>query len=107
MSSRHGYLSRFFRLSCAPASASWRRATTCNKGAMNMNTPSLRHPVLRVSALALLAVLSACSKQEPAAPPVAETEPTSENALAASIDGDWRSADDRSRDEYRHPQQAL
>ena len=72
-----------------------------------MKHPSLRHPVLRVSALALLAVLSACSKKEPAAPPVAATPPAAESPLVASINGEWRSAEDRARDQYRHPQESL
>jgi predicted methyltransferase len=64
---------------------------------------------MQVSAAALLIVLSSCSKQEPAAqtPTVAEPAPVAQNALAASIAGEWRSADDKSRDQYRHPQQAL
>ncbi|WP_129644336.1 class I SAM-dependent methyltransferase [Peristeroidobacter agariperforans] len=66
--------------------------------------------VLLTSALAMLTALSGCSKQEPAtqAPPVAEaTQPAAEDPLVASIDGEWRSADDKSRDVYRHPKEAL
>jgi len=63
--------------------------------------------VLLAPALVMLTALSGCSK-EPAtqAPPVAEvTQPA--DALVASIDGEWRSADDKSRDVYRHPKEAL
>lgn len=66
--------------------------------------------VAQVSALAILAALSACSKQEPVTqtpPPAAETTQPAADPLAASIDGEWRSADDKSRDVYRHPKEAL
>jgi len=66
--------------------------------------------VLLTPALVMLTALSACSKQEPATqtPPVAEaTQSTAGDALVASLDGEWRSADDKSRDEYRHPKQVL
>jgi predicted methyltransferase len=66
--------------------------------------------VLLASALAMLTALSGCSKQEPATqtPPAADaTQPAAEDALVASINGEWRSADDKSRDVYRHPQEAL
>src|SRR5687768_15639358 len=67
--------------------------------------------VAQVSALAILTALSACSKQEPAtqAPPVAEAtpEPATTDALTASLNGEWRSADDKARDVYRHPKEAL
>ena len=64
---------------------------------------------MQASALALLTAVSACSKQEPAAqaPAVAETTPQAADALAASIGGEWRSAEDKSRDEFRHPKEAL
>jgi predicted methyltransferase len=57
-------------------------------------------------AVVLIAALSACSKQEPAAqaPAVA---PAAEDPLAASVNSDTRSAEDKSRDQYRHPQEAL
>lgn len=60
-------------------------------------------------AVVLLAALSACSKQEPAAqaPSAAETAPAAEDPLAAAVNSDSRSADDKSRDQYRHPQEAL
>ena len=65
----------------------------------------------RISILALLIVLSACSrKEEPVAqpPPAAETAPVAESdPLAASVNSEWRSAEDKSRDQYRHPQEAL
>ncbi|WP_116809202.1 class I SAM-dependent methyltransferase [Steroidobacter cummioxidans] len=64
--------------------------------------------VLLASALATLTALSGCSKQEPTTQPVAETtQPAAESPLVASLNGEWRSADDKSRDAYRHPQEAL
>jgi predicted methyltransferase len=59
-------------------------------------------------AIALLAALSACSKQEPAAqaPPAAEAAPAADPLLVA-VNSDSRSAEDKSRDQYRHPQEAL
>src|ERR1044072_237849 len=64
-----------------------------------------------LSTLAVIAALSACSKQpEQAAqmPPAAEsTQPAVADPLVASIGGEWRSADDKARDQYRHPKEAL
>ncbi len=69
----------------------------------------LLRAALPASALALFAVLSACSKQEPAAqaPAAAETAPAAQDPLAASVNSESRSAEDKSRDQYRHPQEAL
>lgn len=70
----------------------------------------MKSSLLHVSMLAVLAALSACSKQEPTTqtPPVAEaTPPAAADALAASIGGEWRSAEDKARDQYRHPKEAL
>ncbi len=71
---------------------------------------------LNISLLALTLAMAACSKSpeppvtpaEPAAPAVA-ISPAAEtsSALAAAVNGEWRSADDRSRDAYRHPAEAL
>jgi predicted methyltransferase len=60
-------------------------------------------------AFAFVAVMSACSKQEPAAeaPAAAQTAPAAEDPLAASVNSESRSADDKGRDQYRHPQEAL
>ncbi len=67
--------------------------------------------MLRISVLALLVVLSACSRKDEVAaqpPPASEAAPVAESdPLAASVNGEWRSAEDRSRDQYRHPQEAL
>jgi predicted methyltransferase len=61
-----------------------------------------------VPAIALLTALAACSRQEPAAQaPVAQTAAVAEDALAASVNSESRSAEDKARDQYRHPQQAL
>jgi predicted methyltransferase len=70
----------------------------------------------RLSLSVLFLAIAACSKApEPAAPaepapvaaapaaaPVAEVSP-----IRAAVDGEWRSADDRSRDAFRHPAEAL
>ena len=66
--------------------------------------------MLRISVLALLVLLSACSrrKNRRTPPPASEAAPVAESdPLAASVNGEWRSAEDRSRDQYRHPQEAL
>ncbi|MGH8178841.1 MAG: class I SAM-dependent methyltransferase [Steroidobacter sp.] len=67
--------------------------------------------MLRLSALALLLVVAGCSKkEEPVAQPPAAAEAapiTESDPLAASVNGEWRSAEDRSRDQYRHPKEAL
>lgn len=64
--------------------------------------------VMQVSTWALLAALSGCSKQEPAAQaPPAATGSAAESPLVASVNGDWRTAEDRGRDQYRHPQESL
>jgi predicted methyltransferase len=67
-----------------------------------------RSAAVQISAVALVAMLSACSKQEPTAatPPAAEPA-APENPLVASINGEWRKPDDRERDQFRHPQEAL
>jgi len=61
--------------------------------------------------IAALVVVSACSKHEPAAQaPAAQTAaPTqnAESALTASVNSETRSAEDKARDQYRHPQEAL
>jgi predicted methyltransferase len=71
----------------------------------------LTRRTLQASALALLTAVSACSKQEPAAQaPAAATEakqPVAVDELAASIAGDWRKAEDKARDQYRHPKESL
>ena len=75
---------------------------------------------------ALIIALAGCSKSpEPAATPQPQSTPPAQAAPApapvpepaatpaaaspiqAAVDGDWRSADDKSRDAYRHPAQAL
>lgn len=72
-----------------------------------MNPRFSRSAAAQISAIALLAILSACSKKEPTAetPPAEPTPP--ENQLVTSINGEWRGADDRARDEFRQPQAAL
>jgi predicted methyltransferase len=61
--------------------------------------------------LAVLVAMSACSKQEPAAQaPAAHTAATAQDAQAAlttSINSATRSTEDKARDRYRHPQEAL
>ena len=63
-----------------------------------------------ISALAVITALGACSKQpEPTAqtPPAAETTQPEADPLVASIDGEWREAEDEARDQYRHPKESL
>ncbi len=74
-----------------------------------MNHSLFTRRVVQASALALLTAISACSKQEPAAqaPAAAAATPQAANPLTASIGGEWRSAEDKSRDEFRHPREAL
>jgi len=67
--------------------------------------------------VALSALFAACSPEQPATQPAPPTEaaapePAAEpvpptDALTTAVDGSWRSADDRSRDVYRHPREAL
>jgi predicted methyltransferase len=58
--------------------------------------------------IAVLVAVSACSKQEPAAQaPAAQTAAPTQDALVASVNSETRSAEDRARDQYRHPQEAL
>src|SRR5688572_6494120 len=76
-----------------------------------MHTPSVSRSAIRVSMLTVLAVLSACSKPEPA-PPAAQTTEAAparaeESPLVASINGEWRSGEDKARDQYRHPKESL
>jgi predicted methyltransferase len=74
-----------------------------------MKHSSLLRAAVPASAVTLLALLSACSKQEPAAqaPAAAQTAPAAEDPLAASVNSESRSAEDKGRDQYRHPQEAL
>ena len=70
---------------------------------------------VQIAAVGLLATVAACAKKEPpaAAAPATEstasaTQPSAQaDALVSSVNGDWRSADDKSRDVYRHPVEAL
>jgi predicted methyltransferase len=58
--------------------------------------------------IAVLVAVSACSKQEPAAEaPAAQTAEITLDPLVASVTSETRSAADRARDQYRHPQEAL
>lgn len=65
--------------------------------------------LLRISALALLVSLGACSKKEEpvALTPPAATQPAVENPLLLAVNAATRSAEDKARDQYRHPAQAL
>ena len=68
----------------------------------------LRAALPASAAAALLTLLAACSKHEPAAQaPVAEQTAAASDALAASVSSESRSAEDKARDQYRHPQEAL
>src|SRR5688500_20336962 len=81
---------------------------TAVKEPSTMKHSSLLRGATSAFAVVLLAALSACSKQEPAAqaPPAAETAPAAEGPLAAAVNSESRSAEDKSRDQYRHPQEA-
>ncbi|HEX4971029.1 MAG TPA: methyltransferase domain-containing protein [Steroidobacteraceae bacterium] len=58
--------------------------------------------------IAVLVAVSACSKQEPAEQaPAAQTAAPTQDALVASVNSETRSAEDKARDQYRHPQEAL
>lgn len=73
-----------------------------------MKHSSLLRAALPASAVALVALLAACSKQEPAAQaPVEEQTAPASDPLAASVSSESRSAEDKARDQYRHPQEAL
>ena len=73
-----------------------------------MKHSSLLRAALPASAIALLTLLAACSKHEPAAQaPVAEQTAPASDPLAASVNSESRSAEDKARDQYRHPQEAL
>src|SRR5262245_14491586 len=74
-----------------------------------MKHSSLLRAALPASIVALLGALSACSKQETAAlqDPVASTAPAAEDPLLVSVNSESRSADDKARDQYRHPREAL
>jgi predicted methyltransferase len=65
--------------------------------------------LLRISALALLLGVAACSKKgEPVAltPPEAQ-QPAVESPLLVAINAETRSTEDKTRDQHRHPTQAL
>lgn len=66
---------------------------------------------VRIGFLMLLATLAACSKrEEPASTAPAESAPPAAAAadpIAAAVTSETRSAEDRARDQYRHPQAAL
>ncbi len=74
-----------------------------------MMQSSLLRAAVPVCAFTLLAALSACSKQETTAqaPAAEQTAPAAEDLLAASVNSDSRSAEDKARDQFRHPQEAL
>lgn len=65
--------------------------------------------LLRISALALLVSLAACSKKEEsvALTPPPTTQPAVESPLQLAVNTETRSAADKARDQYRHPAQAL
>jgi predicted methyltransferase len=62
----------------------------------------------RLAVVALCALVAACAKKEESAAQPPEAAPAVKaDALSASLAGDWRSADAKSRDEFRHPREAL
>ena len=70
---------------------------------------------IRIGAFALIAALvtalGACSKQEPPAAatpsPASEPAPAPSNPIAAAVNSDTRTAEDKIRDKYRHPEAVL
>lgn len=65
---------------------------------------------LRMLALVSLAALAACSREAADAPPTgpaAQAAPDASEILDAVIAGDHRSAEERARDQYRHPKETL
>jgi predicted methyltransferase len=73
-----------------------------------MKHSSLLRAALPASAVTLLTLLTACSKHEPAAQaPAAEQTAAAADPLATSVNSESRSAEDKARDQYRHPQEAL
>ncbi len=71
--------------------------------------PSPR-PTLAASLLALAlaaAGVTATAAEPQAATPAAEQTAKPDAALQAAIAGDWRSAENRARDQYRHPAETL
>ncbi|HEX7011799.1 MAG TPA: methyltransferase domain-containing protein [Steroidobacteraceae bacterium] len=64
----------------------------------------------RISTLALVLLLAACSKAPaPAEPTPANPETTTAQSdpLVESVNGPWRSESDKARDQYRHPIESL
>lgn len=62
----------------------------------------------QAAALILFAALaSGCGQESSAAPEAAPAPKTSESALAAAIEGPHRTAEERARDQYRHPRETL
>jgi len=66
-------------------------------------------PTLRMFSLALLVSVTAFAKEQPAIEATAATIASAgKNApLVAALKGEWRSAEDKSRDRFRHPKEAL
>src|SRR5690606_27857412 len=81
-------------------------------GCVHLSSPEI--PMRRLSAspfrASLLILALATAGAVPALAvdsPPATTEPATDAALQAVLAGDWRSADNRARDQYRHPAQTL
>jgi predicted methyltransferase len=81
-------------------------------GCVHLSSPEI--PMRRLSAspfrASLLILALATAGAVPALAvdtPPAAAEPATDAALQAVLAGDWRSADNRARDQYRHPAQTL
>jgi predicted methyltransferase len=65
----------------------------------------------RITSLALLATLAACSKTEQQAAevttPAAEAPAATENAIIVAVNSDTRTSEDKARDRFRHPAESL
>ncbi len=68
---------------------------------------SLPRSAFRASLLILALAATGAMPAMAADTPAAASEPAADSALQAVLAGDWRSADNRARDPYRHPAQTL
>lgn len=63
--------------------------------------------MLRLTAVTLSLLLAACTQTEDASSPAETAAAAETDTLAAVINGEHRSAEDRARDQYRHPEESL
>lgn len=70
-------------------------------------TPLLTTPLLALALATAGLTASAADPAAPATPPASKPAAAPDAALQAAVAGDWRSADNRARDPYRHPAETL